>query len=484
MPERALLDRRRAGVLLHPTSLPGPAAHGSLGAEAREFVDFLAAGGFSVWQVLPLGPVDATLSPYQLRSAFAGNPALIDGRSLTDAPWWPAGETAAAGGALIAQAWTHFRQHSGSEAWEQFTRFRTREAAWLLPFALFEVIGRQQHGAGWWDWPAPLRDHDSNAIAGVLKDQIAELSQVMFAQYLFDQQWQALRSFAHQRGVYVFGDLPFYVDRNSADVWWRRSVFRLDAQGEPDAVAGVPPDYFNSEGQLWGNPLYDWDGQRSEVIRWWLARLAHQSRWFDLLRLDHFRALEACWAVPAGAGTARDGQWQPVPGDELLSAVRSQLPQLQLVAEDLGTITAEVTALRERYALPGMLVLQFAFDGSADNPYLPRNHVENAVVYTGTHDNDTTLGWYESLEPRSRGYVDGQLGSSSGMPGALIAAAYASPARLAVLPMQDLLELGSEARMNTPGTVGGNWSWRLPAAAMDDELAAEFRIRAERSGRI
>lgn len=475
--------RRCAGVLLHPTSLPGSGPLGTLGEDARAFVDLLAQAGFSVWQVLPLGPVDASLSPYQLRSAFAGNPALIDVADVTARTWWPAGTPAGSGRELARGAWVWFRRHATSEQLHDFTSFRAREAAWLLPYALFEVLTQQFDGRAWWDWPLEYRDHDAETMRRTLRDCADTLSAVMFEQYLFDEQWRALHAYARDRGVRLFGDLPFYVDRNSADVWWQRRNFRVDRGGVPDVVAGVPPDYFNEDGQLWGNPVYDWDFATAHGFDWWLARLRHQARWFDLLRIDHFRALEACWVVPVGAESARAGHWEAVPGDKLLHKVREELPELRLVAEDLGTITEAVTALRVRHGLPGMLVLQFAFDGSADNPYLPANHVEDAVIYTGTHDNDTTLGWYRSLTEDARRIVDEQLGGPVEMPDSLIGAAFDSPARLAVVPLQDLLGLGAEARMNTPGTTHGNWAWRFDWAQVDEAFIGRCRDWLVTAGR-
>jgi 4-alpha-glucanotransferase len=476
--------RRRAGVLLHPTSLPGSGSLGPIGVDARRFIDLLAASDFTLWQVLPLGPVDESLSPYQLRSAFAGNPALLDPAALMAESWWPAGEGGHTGPELIPAGWGHFQRHADAAALRRFTEFRAREAGWLLPYALFAVLTRQFDGSPWWQWPEEYRDHHRDTMRGTLRDCADTLSAVMFGQFLFDQQWRALHDYARARGVGLFGDLPFYVDRNSADVWWQRHNFRVDQAGTPDVVAGVPPDCFNADGQLWGNPVYDWTFGAEHGFDWWLARLRHQARWFDLLRIDHFRALESCWVVPAGAATARDGHWEPVPGDALLTAVGEQLPELRLVAEDLGTITPAVTALRRRHRLPGMLVLQFAFDGSADNPYLPANHVENAVIYTGTHDNDTTLGWYRSLSPDTRAYVDQQLGGRSPMPDTLVEAAYRSPARLAVVPMQDLLRLGGEARMNTPGTPRGNWSWRFRWEQVDSDFVARCRAWAALGNRV
>jgi 4-alpha-glucanotransferase len=286
--------------------------------------------------------------------------------------------------------------------------------------------------------------------------------------------------------VLLFGDLPFYVDRNSVEVWWERGLFALDERGEPLAVAGVPPDYFNADGQLWGNPLYDWDAMQRGGFRWWVARMRAQLARFDLVRIDHFRALESYWAVPAGAASARAGEWRRGYGDALLGTLRAALGATPLVAEDLGMITDEVRALRDRFALPGMVVLQFAFDGSHDNPHLPRRHVPNSVVYTGTHDNDTTVGWYAALTPQARDVVHAMLGVGAAppVPEFMIDAAYASPAALAVVPLQDLLACDSRARMNTPGTVGGNWQWRFAWPDVPPGLAAQCRERAARTGRI
>jgi 4-alpha-glucanotransferase len=314
------------------------------------------------------------------------------------------------------------------------------------------------------------------------RERVAALK---FDQYLFELQWGALKRYANERGIHLFGDLPFYVDRNSVDVWWEPQLFAVDASGGPIAVAGVPPDYFNAEGQLWGNPLYDWDAMQRDGFGWWLDRIDGQLARFDLLRIDHFRALESYWAVPAGASTARLGEWRRAPGDALLTALREQLGEVPLVAEDLGIITDEVRALRDRFEIPGMLVLQFAFDGSADNPYLPEHHRRNAVVYTGTHDNDTTVGWYASLEGREREVAQRVLGTGPAppVPDFLIDAAYASNAALAIVPMQDLLARDSAARMNTPGTAAGNWSWRFDWAEVPPALAGVSRERAARYGR-
>jgi 4-alpha-glucanotransferase len=474
---------RRAGVLLHPTSLPGATACGTFGADARRFVDWLADGGFGVWQTLPLGPVDEYGSPYCLRSAFAGDPRLIDATSLANLAALPRGLEA---GGTRAARYRLFVASAERGQQRAFAAFVARHRRRLLPYATFELASERCGGAPWWQWPERYRDRDRAALGALLAESREPLRALLFEQYLWELQWSELKRYANERGVLLFGDLPFYVDRNSVEVWSERALFALDERGEPLAVAGVPPDYFNADGQLWGNPLYDWEAMRCSAFRWWIGRLAAQFERFDLVRIDHFRALESFWVVPAGATTARDGRWQSAPGDELLATVRSKLGDLPLVAEDLGIITEEVRALRDRHDLPGMVVLQFAFDGSPDNPHLPAHHRRNAVVYTGTHDNDTTVGWYRNLGDRARGVVHGMLGvgDSPVVPDFLIDAAYASHAALAVVPMQDLLALDSAARMNTPGTVNGNWRWRFDWSQVPEGLAAHCRGRALGSGRL
>ena len=448
-----LWSRRRAGVLLHPTSLPGPGRFGVLGDDARRFVDLIAAAGFTVWQVLPLGPVDASLSPYLLKSVNAGNPDLID------------------------------PDQSQATTSPEFHAFYDIHRPWVTPYALFMSLRAQHDGAPWWEWPAGLREHDPQAMAAALTELREPMRQVINQQLLFERQWNDLKQYAHERGILIVGDLPFYVDQDSVEVWWHRGLFKLDAHGQPGVVAGVPPDYFSAEGQRWGNPVYDWNNMRSDGFRWWRDRIASQLHRFDAIRIDHFRALEACWEIPADSPTAHEGHWESVPGDELLTTLRDRFPDLPLFAEDLGTITPEVRALRERFNLPGILVLQFGFDGSGDNPYLPGNHEEHAVIYTGTHDNDTTLGWYRTLDESTRNIVRATLGDTDDVPATLVRAAYESPARLTVIPMQDLLGLGSEARMNVPGTVDGNWSWRFNWADVPADFAERYGTLAATNNR-
>jgi 4-alpha-glucanotransferase len=439
-----VLSRRRSAVLLPVSALQGNGT-GALGDPARRFIDWLAAAGFAVWQVLPLVPVDRNGSPYWARSDRAGNPALMDGDA----------------------------RDPGTE--DDFADFRAA-ARWLRDYALFEALGAEQQGEPWWRWPAPLRNRDPDALARAERRLAPQIDALAREQWRFDAQWRALRLHAAARNVRIFGDLPIYVAPDSVATWTSREQFLLRDNGEVAEVAGVPPDYFSADGQLWGNPLYDWERQRRDGFAFWLQRLSLQADRFDLLRIDHFRALAAFWAVPAGAATARVGQWREAPGHELLQRVTSELPQLELVAEDLGVITPDVTALRHAFSMPGMRVIQFGFDGDPANPHLPHQHEVDSVVYTGTHDNDTTRGWFESLTPFARDLVRRYLGRSDHeVVDALRRAALASVGKLAVLPAQDLLELGGEARLNRPGTVTGNWTWRLPPEALTQVLALRYR---------
>lgn len=472
-------------MLLHPTSLPGQRACGTLGAEAWRFVDWLAAGGFSVWQTLPLGPPDAYGSPYCLRSAYAGDVRLLDAEHLRTLPQLPRAMDTSGAGLARLETFASFVVHATPAQYREFAEYVRRNRRWLLSYGLFELCSERFGGAPWWEWPDAFKRRDVPVLLEFLGEEKDSFRAVLFEQYLFHLEWTALKRYANDRGVYLFGDLPFYVDRNSVEVWWQRELFQLDHAGEPRAVAGVPPDYFNADGQLWGNPLYDWDAMQRDGFRWWLDRLRGQLGRFDLVRIDHFRALESYWEVPAGAPTARDGQWRRGPGDALLKAVLDDLGTIPLVAEDLGIITDEVRALRDRFELPGMVVLQFGFDGSLDNPHLPRQHVRNAVVYTGTHDNDTTVGWWAGLSEDSRRFVQHVLGTGDApaVPDFLIDAAYASNANLAVVPMQDLLALDSSARMNSPGTVTDNWRWRFDWSQVPAHLPARSRERAARTQR-
>jgi 4-alpha-glucanotransferase len=444
-----VLDRRRAGVLLHLGSLEAP-----LGRGGRAFIDWLADAGFTVWQILPAGPTGPDGSPYWVRSDFAGNPAFLDQAEL------PEGRPA------------------------EYAAFVDEAEQWLDDYALFEVLSGAHSGTAWWTWPAQLRDRNPAALSREKSDRAAELERVAREQFAFFVQWRLLREHARARGVRILGDLPFYVAPHSAETWARREQFQLDAEGRPAAVAGVPPDYFSETGQRWGNPLYDWHAMRRDHFAYWSARVLAQLERVDLLRIDHFRALAAHWAIPAGAPDARGGEWHLTPGEDLLRILMDELGDLPILAEDLGVITDDVVALRKGFGLPGMRVLQFAFSGERDNPHLSHMHEHDSVVYTGTHDNDTTLGWYRSLDEETRRRVDSMLRAGPGsMPEALIREALSSVGQLAIIPAQDLLGLGSEARLNTPGTAEGNWGWRLPAGALTADLARHFAVLNRMYGR-
>jgi 4-alpha-glucanotransferase len=481
----SVLGARRAGVLLHPTSLPGAGPQGTLGLEAWRFVDWLVTGGFSVWQTLPLGPPDEYGSPYCLRSAYAGNHRLLDTEHLATLRDLPRGLDLQGLEARRTEPYRSFARLATASQRAEFARF-VRRHRWLPAYGAFEVLSERFGGDPWWQWPRPFRDRDLPALRTLLAANRERFRALLFEQYLFELQWTALKRYANDRGVALFGDLPFFVDRNSVEVWSRRDLFALHPDGAPRAVAGVPPDYFNAEGQLWGNPLYEWDAMQRNGFRWWLSRLRAQLTRFDLVRIDHFRALESYWEIPAGATTAKVGHWQHGRGQELLSALRAAYGDLPLVAEDLGLITDDVRALRDRFELPGMVVLQFAFDGTPDNPHLPQHHRRNAVVYTGTHDNDTTVGWYAGLDDQGRAAVKRLLGlpPNAAVPDFLIEAAYGSDAVLAIVPLQDLMALGSSARMNSPGTAAGNWRWRFRWDQVAPSLPATSRERAARAGRL
>jgi 4-alpha-glucanotransferase len=476
------LDRRRAGVLLHPTSLPEAATRGALGSNARRFIDLIAEGGFSVWQMLPVGPVEVDRSPYFSRSVHAGNVELIDLQELALRGWIKAESGPHAGEAVahfrarkLLEALIGFENQADQATRQDFEAFLAAHRHWLIDDGLFLALKAQHQGRPWWQWEPELRDRDPQTIAAAQTRHAAAIDQFVFEQYLFYQQWQALRAHARARGVLLFGDIPIYVAHDSMEVWAYREFFQLDAAGLPRAIAGVPPDYFSADGQVWGNPLYDWHALERDGFRWWIARLATQIERFDLLRIDHFRGLEAYWSIPAGATTGRDGEWRSARGEALLRCLQATLGRLPLIAEDLGVITPEVERLRDAFGLPGMRILQFAFDGDANSPYLPHNHVHNCVVYTGTHDNDTIVGWSAALDEGTRRRAADYLGTAvEQLPRALIRSALASVARLAVLPLQDLLGLDSRARMNTPATVSGNWSWSFSWDELPPHFAADW----------
>lgn len=478
------LDRRRAGVLLHPTSLPS----GTLGDDAYRFVDFLAASGFGVWQFLPLGPTHGEFgSPYQCLSVHAGNPWLIDARALVREGWVSEQDIKSTADfhALLARARAGFENTAAPQLRNDYAMYLHANAHWLDDYALFQALRRACGNKHWIDWDTPLRDRDTYALAAARAQHAESIELVRFEQFVFHRQWKRLKDYANKKDVLLFGDMPIFVAHDSADVWAQRDQFYVDAHGHLLSMAGVPPDYFSSTGQLWGNPHYNWDAMIVDDFRWWRQRCRGQAVWMDILRIDHFRGFEAYWEIPAGAQTAIDGRWVKAPGDALFTSVCTQFPQMKVVAEDLGIITPEVTALRHRHGFPGMKILQFAFDSDASNPYLPHNCTVGSVAYTGTHDNDTTVGWYNTLSPESRTRVAEYLGHpSEAMPWPLIRAALECVSQLAVIPMQDLLALDGSHRMNTPGTVEGNWRWRYQWQQVDPGLVTRMRTMLELYRRV
>jgi len=494
------VSERGAGVLLHPTSLPGPHGSGDLGAVAYRFVDWLARARQGFWQILPLGPTGFGNSPYATRSAFAGNPLLISLDRLHERGLLDAGdlEGAPAGSPDRVDfdrvlTWKQDRLHHAFARFERAADFDQRgrlrefvaaEAHWLDDFAAFMALRAANHDRPWSDWPAALKLRAADALHGAMQTLASELAYQRFVQWLFAEQWTALKRYANQRGIRIFGDIPIFVALDSADVWAHPELFQLDADGQPTVVAGVPPDYFSATGQRWGNPLYRWDVLARRGYAWWIQRFRHALQQADLVRVDHFRGFEAYWEIPASEPTAVNGRWQPGPGLALFDAVRGALGQLRLVAEDLGVITPEVEALRRAVGSPGMRVLQFAFGGDATNPYLPHNCTRDAIVYTGTHDNDTTAGWWAAAGEQERDRVRRYLArDGSDLAHDLIRLAYGSVADTAIVPVQDVLGLGSEARMNLPGRPEGNWNWRLRPDALRDEHADWLADLVETYGR-
>ncbi|MBV9322362.1 MAG: 4-alpha-glucanotransferase [Chloroflexi bacterium] len=480
------MQRRGAGVLLHPTSLPSPFGIGDLGPAAFAFLEYLAAARQTLWQVLPLGPTGYGDSPYSSPSAFAGNPLLIaleplvgqgllDGSDVAPLAELPAdhvdfGRLAPLKRNALETAFARGRDRLRSE----LDAFRTRHAAWLDDYSLFAAL-KDELASPWADWDADLRSRESAAMATARRRLQDRVDFHTFCQYLFFDQWAALRSRAAELRIQIVGDIPVFVAHDSADVWAHQPIFKLDAVGQPLVVAGVPPDYFSATGQLWGNPLYEWEAIARDGFAWWIDRFRHLLEEVDVVRIDHFRGFEAAWEVPAGESTAVNGRWVSGPGSSVFAAIASAIGgEPPVVAEDLGLITDEVRALLRATGFPGMKVLQFAFGGGADNPYLPHNYVDpNCLVYTGTHDNDTTRGWFASLSEQERAYVCRYLHTDgSHISADLMRAALASIARTAIVPLQDVLDLGSEARMNTPGQPEGNWTWRVQASELTEERAA------------
>lgn len=481
---------RSSGVLLHPTSLPGSYGIGDLGPEAYAFVDALGSAGCRLWQVLPLGPTGYGDSPYQCFSAFAGNPYLISPdllleeglllpADLADLPVFPTarvdyGQVIPWKLTLLRRA--HQQLETRPSIKEAFEAFSQAERSWLDDYALFMALKEAHGGRPWNEWPTALRARHPQALAAARRDLAESVQRQAFYQFLFFRQWERLRTYAHQKGVRIIGDLPLFVAYDSADVWANPHLFKLDPQGNPTVVAGVPPDVFSVTGQRWGNPLYRWDEHQKQDFEWWRQRLAMTLRLMDFVRIDHFRGLAACWEIPADSPTAERGEWVPVPGAALLETLQRHLgADLPLIAEDLGVITSDVVALRERFNLPGMKILQFAFSGP-DNPFLPHHYPRHCVVYSGTHDNDTAQGWWEHAPEEEKEFARRYLPSDGRcFAWDLLRVAWASVAVFAIAPMQDVLALGGWARMNYPSRPDGNWAWRMESGAFSAEAISRLR---------
>jgi 4-alpha-glucanotransferase len=491
--------RRASGVLLQPTALAGPGI-GDLGSEAHRFVDWLADAGQRYWQILPLGPVDAGGSPYNGLSALAGNPLLISPEMLVREGL--VGEEAVAEGhslpaeridfpavfrwkdTLHRAAFSAFIDGAAPHLEGAFREFRRRNDSWLPDYTLFRALRDEHGGRPWTAWPAALRSREPGAVERARRDFETAIGRYAFQQFLFDRQWNELRGYAAARGVRVIGDLPIFVAHDSADVWANREIFQLDPEGEPRVVAGVPPDYFSETGQRWGNPLYRWDVLRDRGYDWWLQRFRRTFSLVDYVRIDHFRGFQAYWEIPAEEATAVRGRWVEGPGEEFFRAVQRELGDLPVIAEDLGQIDDAVLALRDALGFPGMRVLQFGFDGDPANLHHPGNYPADAIAYTGTHDNDTTLGWWRSASDAEREQLRDWIGISDPSPWDLIEGVSRTAARLLVVPVQDVLGLGSEARMNVPGSPVDSWAWRLPRAHPGAAAGARLREIGVATGRV
>ena len=493
-----IFKKRLSGVLLHPSSLPGKFGIGSLGAEARLFVDWLSKAGQTIWQILPLGPTDWSHSPYQAYSAFAGNPDLIDleilvrdgllaTESISNPPLFPPNfidfkTVLPFREKLLASAFEQFKVTGGFES-AGYHHFWDQHWWWLESWSLFDCCRKEFKATDWSKWDESLQQRDMQALSAIAVQYSNSIHYSRFLQYKFFEQWFSLKNYANEKGISIFGDIPLYVAFNSSDVWSNQSLFMLDEKRQPTLVGGVPPDYFSQTGQLWGNPLFAWDEMKRRGYDWWMARLHFNLRMFDLVRIDHFRGLESFWAVPSGEKTAINGQWMKANGDEMLQLLQQQIGSLPIVAEDLGLITPEVDQLRQKYNLPGMKVIQFAFSGEAENTHLPYNYAANFVAYTGTHDNNTTVGWLQSLKKAEKHRVLDYFGVEKADSWQVIRKIEESVANLAIIPVQDVLSLGSTARMNKPGTTKGNWIWRMEANQLDSHLSSKLGAITKLYGR-
>ncbi|HVJ07669.1 MAG TPA: 4-alpha-glucanotransferase [Acidisarcina sp.] len=491
---------RSSGLLLHITSLPSYGGIGDMGPAAYAFADFLAASKQRLWQVLPLGPTGFGNSPYATLSAFAGNPLLISLEHLSD--WgWIAGERLAGMRGrsgevdfhdvertklpLLDEAARNFLTHKKSEQWKRFEQYCRDNQDWLDDYVLYAVLARKLGTNSWKAWPEEYAQRHPEALEKLRKDAAEELTVLRIIQFAFDEQWSALRDYALKRGVRFIGDVAIFVNYDSVDVWTNRDIFELDKDGWPIRVSGVPPDYFSKTGQRWGNPLYRWDVLEKRGFDWWVSRIRRAHSLYDVIRLDHFRGFEAYWAIPAAEETAVHGEWVPAPGEALFARLREALGDLPFIAEDLGLITPEVERLREQFGMPGMRILQFGFGNKGAHNYLPHKYVTNTVAYTGTHDNDTSRGWWESLtnEEEKAAAIAYLTPGDDGPVWSMIRAISTSVADICLIPVQDVLDLGSDARMNTPSRADANWCWRCPEGVLTESLATRLAALTEVSDR-
>ena len=482
------ISSRSSGILMHLSCLPGKYGIGDLGQSAYEFVDFLSETGTKYWQVLPLNPTGYGNSPYQGLSAFAGNPLFIDPDHLAElrllktedfsnSPRLPKqnvnfNKVIRFKRRLLEKAFSAFYSSKRSPFKNEFEKYKELNQVWLENYCLFMAIRENYHLASWKDWPNPLRFREPQAILFFEEQHNKEVEFHAFLQFIFHLQWQNLREYSHNKGIHFIGDIPIFLGYDCADVWAYPELFKLNNRLEPPVVAGVPPDYFSPTGQLWGNPLYDWEIHHQNCYHWWIKRFKETLKFVDVIRLDHFRGFAGYYQIPSGAETAEEGEWVTGPGSELFNAIKSDLGYLPFIAEDLGTVTPDVIDLRDRFALPGMKILQFAFGGNSINDYLPYNYPINCVAYTGTHDNPPSLGWYQNTASENERQLCRQyLGKTREfIPHAMIRSIWSSTAKLAIAPMQDVLALGTNARMNTPATFQGNWRWRMKPGAVTDEI--------------
>lgn len=492
---------RASGLLLHPTSFPGRFGVGDLGPEAYRFVDFMAKSGQQLWQVLPLGPTGFGNSPYMCYSAMAGNPLLISLEQLQEQELLQEEDLELGVGfrpetiayeqvlpmklGLLRLAYDNFKAGVFPELAVAFREFcQTR--VWLEDLALFMALKDAHWGAAWNTWPQEIAQRQPAAMAHWRQKLQSDVEMHKFWQFQFFQQWSNLKQYANDNGIQIIGDIPIYVAHNSADVWANPDQFFLDPETlEPALMAGVPPDYFSETGQLWGNPIYQWERMKHQGFKWWIQRFRTMLDYVDLIRVDHFRGFRAFWQVRQGETTAMNGEWIKAPGDELFEALREELGKLPILAEDLGIITPDVEELRDKFEFPGMKILHFAFGSGPGNPYLPFNHVQNCLVYTGTHDNNTTVGWFQDMPEHERVFVEGYMGglSEEGIHWDLIRLALSSVANQVIIPVQDLLGLGTEARMNLPSTSGGNWAWRYRSGGLTDAIAERLLQLTDTYGR-